>query len=149
MRLPSTLLVLVLLATGCGGAASQLVVATTIGGAGGRPMSCGGASRSPQRAFEFTAPGDGTYRFDSRTRDYDGVLAVFDANGRELGCNDDAGSTRRSRVEAFLVEGQTVHIVQGGYNGAAGSFHVQVTTGDDVAGELTIEEIGQGSYVVQ
>lgn len=149
MRFRNTLvLVLGILATGCGGAASQLVLATTLGGASGRPMSCGGAASSPQRAFEFTAPSDALYRFESRTRDYDGVLSVFDVSGRELGCNDDAGSARRSRVEAFLTAGQTVHIVQGGYHGAAGNFQVEVSTRDDVEGEMLIEEVGQGSYVV-
>ncbi|MDQ3032025.1 MAG: hypothetical protein M3Y87_06385 [Myxococcota bacterium] len=133
---------------GCGVLRSQRVVSSTHGMPAIRPISCGSAGQAPQRAFEFTAPGDGYYAFESRTRDYDGVLAIWDPNGQELGCNDDAGSTRRSRIDLLLVEGQTVEIIQGGYSGAAGTFELQVRTGDDVGGELRIEPLGQGSYVL-
>lgn len=133
---------------GCGVLRSQRVASSTHGMPPIRPVSCGSAGGAPQRGFEFTAPGDGIYAFESRTRDYDGVLSIWDPSGRELGCNDDAGSTRRSRIDLLLVEGQTVEIVQSGYSGAAGTFELQVSTGDDVAGELRIEPLGQGSYVL-
>jgi hypothetical protein len=134
---------------GCGVLRSPRVASTTRGGAIIRPVGCGAGRGAPQRGFEFTAPGDGFYVFESRTRDYDGVLSIWDPSGRELGCNDDTGSTRRSRIELLLVEGQTVEVIQSGYGGAAGTFDLQVSTGDAVEGELEIVPLGQGSYVVQ
>lgn len=136
------------LLAGCGVLRSPRVASTTLGGVAIRPVGCGSRS-APQRGFEFTAPGDGFYVFESRTRDFDGVLAIWDPAGRELGCNDDAGSTRRSRVELLLVEGQTVEVIQGSYGSGAGTFELQVSTGDEVGGELRLVPLGQGSYVVQ
>lgn len=99
----------------------------TTGSFSRRSISCGAASSSPQVEHAFVAPRGGTYTFDSTTSDYDGVIAVFDASGVELACNDDHGSTRASEVVVTLAEGQAVTVVQGGYAGGAGSFELWVT----------------------
>ncbi len=106
---------------------SSHVHGRTTGSFGRRPISCGAASGSPQDEHTFVAPRAATYTFESITSDYDGVLAIFDANGSELGCNDDHGSTRASEVVVTLTEGASVQVVQGGYAGAAGSYELWVT----------------------
>jgi hypothetical protein len=105
-------------------AESSHLSGTTWGGSPRRPITCGGAASSPQHAYTFVAPRSATYTFESRTSDYDGVLAVYDPNGIELGCNDDYESTRSSQVIVTLSEGQTVEVLQGGYSGASGHYEL-------------------------
>lgn len=106
---------------------------STVGGSSRRPITCGGASSSPQRRYTFVAPRSAVYVFDSRTSDYDGVLAVWDPSGNELACNDDHSDTRTSQVTVALTEGQAVEVIQGGYSGASGHFDLWVTGGAEIA----------------
>ena len=99
---------------------------STSGGGRAHAISCGAASQSPQRVYEFTAPRADVFVFDSTTSDYDGVLAIYDAHGSELGCNDDHGGTRASQVTLSLSEGDRVRVVQGGYSGRAGHYELWV-----------------------
>jgi hypothetical protein len=121
---------------------SQRVSGRTSGGFSRHAISCGAASGSPQNDHGFVAPAAGTYTFDSITSDYDGVIAVYDANGMELACNDDHGSTRASEVAVVLSAGQTVTVVQGGYAGGAGSYEMWVTgvAGSGATGSLTLAD---------
>lgn len=104
-----------------------LVSGQTGGGGTHRAISCGAASGSPQREHAFVAPTAGIYTFGSSTTDYDGVLAIYDSAGNELGCNDDYQGTRSSQVTVTLTEGQSVIAVQGGYAGGSGSYQLSVT----------------------
>lgn len=159
----AVMLGLALVLPGCGFLFTTLVSATrgppgplsgsthvsgrTFGASARHPISCGAASGSPQDDHTFVAPQGGTYTFDSATSDYDGVIAVYDANGNELACNDDHGSTRQSQVTVLLAEGQTVTVVQGGYAGGAGSYEMWVsspTAGSAPTGQLTL---GDGTVV--
>lgn len=121
---------------------STHVSGRTTGGSARRAISCGAASGSPQNEHAFVAPQAGTYTFDSSTSDYDGVIAVYDANGLELACNDDHGSTRQSEVVVTLAAGASVTIVQGGYAGGAGSYEMWVTgaVGSAPTGSLTLAD---------
>jgi hypothetical protein len=107
---------------------SQHVSGATSGGSARYPMSCGAASGSPQIAFHFVAPQGAAYTFDSTTSDYDGVIAVFDASGNQLACNDDHGTTRASEVIVTLAQGQDVTVVQGGYAGGSGHYDLWVSS---------------------
>lgn len=76
--------------------------------------------------YEFLAPRTDVFVFDSTTSDYDGVLAIYDTHGAELGCNDDYGGTRASQITLSLSEGDSVRVVQGGYSGRAGHYELWV-----------------------
>lgn len=121
---------------------SEHVSGRTSGGWSRRAISCGAAASSPQNEHAFVAPSAGSYTFDSTTSDYDGVIAVFDANGLELACNDDHGSTRQSEVVVPLAEGQAVTVVQGGYAGGSGSYQLWVTgaAGGGPTGQLVLAD---------
>lgn len=86
---------------------------------GGREMS-----------YEFTAPADGTYRFETTGSSYDTVLYVLDGSdcgGSILSCNDDANGSVQSQLELDLVAGQSVVVIVDGYGAAAtGNFQLTV-----------------------
>jgi hypothetical protein len=98
---------------------------TTAGSPDTVTLPCG-APRvgSSDVSYVFTPPEDGLYVFRTRT-DYDGTLAVYDG-GMPLGCNDDDGSTRASRVAVALAAGRTYQVVLDGYAGASGSYELTV-----------------------
>ncbi len=120
---------------------SSHVSGNTAGGRSRHAISCGAAAGSPQIDHVFVAPHSATFTFDSSTNNYDGVLAVYDANGNELGCNDDHGSTRQSEVVVSLGEGQSVLVVQGGYAGGSGGYEMWVSSmGGGATGSLTLAD---------
>lgn len=87
-----------------------------------------GASNSPERTFEFTAPETRMYELNTFGSLYDTVLAVRDAacEGAELACNDDAMSLQ-SQVFVELAAGQTVVVVVDGFGyGNAGPFMLTI-----------------------
>lgn len=85
--------------------------------------------------FEFTAPTDGVFAFDTIDSVVgDTVLYVYDAceGGTEVACNDDVDALeRRSRTTYAMTQGQTVAVVVDGW-----------TDADVGALTLTIREIG-------
>ncbi|MBC8072699.1 MAG: PPC domain-containing protein, partial [Deltaproteobacteria bacterium] len=83
---------------------------------------------APDYAFEWTAPADGSYEFDTIGSDYDTVLYLQDlaCGGEELVCNDDAFGVA-SIVNADLVEGQTIIIVVSGFSGNSGAFTLNIS----------------------
>ena len=85
------------------------------------------------RAYEFTAPVDGMYQFDTLgTTQADTVLALYDqCGGTEAACNDDAGvwpEDMNSVIVRNLVAGQTVVVVVDSYDGdiGTGSFTLNI-----------------------
>jgi hypothetical protein len=110
-------------------------------------LPCGAAQPgTPDATYTFTPSEDGQYVFRTQT-DYDGTLAVFE-NGTVLGCNDDDGSTRASRVGVALVAGRTYQVVVDGFNGGRGSFQLQVDHPiARPAGPITAGQTVQGSTV--
>lgn len=86
--------------------------------------SCGGLG-SPDYAFQWTAPADGAYRFDTEGSAFDTVVYLLDGcMGAELACNDDAGGPSAAAAVA-LSAGQSIIIVVDGA-GAAGGFQLLV-----------------------
>ncbi|MEX1364625.1 MAG: hypothetical protein AB1Z98_15975 [Nannocystaceae bacterium] len=68
----------------------------------------------PDRAYTFTAPAAGGYRFDTvgSAALADTVLAVLnDCGGPELSCNDDADVGLLSEIDIVMEAGETVTIV--------------------------------------
>lgn len=62
---------------------------------------------------------------------FDTVLAVWSGSCGALdplGCNDDAGFSLGSKVQAFVEEGQELFLAVGGFAGASGSFGLAVST---------------------
>ena len=131
--------------SGGGTLAGAHVSGATSGGMARRPISCGGAASSPQNVYTFVAPQTGTYTFESRTSDYDGVLAVYAASGSELACNDDYQDTRSSQVMVALSEGQAVEVIQGGYAGGSGHYELW---GVGAASDQSSIALGDGQGVV-
>lgn len=87
-----------------------------------------GASNGPDQAWRFVPPGTGAYTFHVDA-EYDSVLAVFDDDGGSLGCNDDFGSTRASRLVLELPDDRAVWIVVDGYQGASGRYTLRAERG--------------------
>ncbi|MCA9609907.1 MAG: hypothetical protein KC619_30130 [Myxococcales bacterium] len=90
-----------------------------------------GGGGSPEMAFRWTAPADGTYVFDTAGTPFDTVLflqASCDAAAMSLGCNDDRSDTDlRSAVMATLTSGQEVLVVVEGFDTtSAGTFVVNI-----------------------
>jgi hypothetical protein len=128
-------------------AVGATVQGTTAGAPDTVTLSCGAPRPgTPDVTYTFTPPEDGHYVFRTQT-DYDGVLEVFEGSS-SLGCNDDDGSTRASRVGAALVAGRTYSVVLDGYGGGSGSY--QLTVEHPIvrpAGPLPIGQTVSGSTV--
>ena len=102
------------------GAPPETVYATTTGQPDQFTPTCVKSFTSDQ-SFEFTAPADDTYTFDTFGSNYDTVLYVLDGcGGAELACNDDAGADVQSEVSVALIADQTVIIVVDGWAGSNG-----------------------------
>lgn len=114
--------------SGGGGAlrVGELARGNTAGGADQHTPACGSRPGSPDERWTFTAPASGQYTFHVDADDFDSVLALYDAQGRELACNDDFGNLRASRVEVPLSAGDTVVVVVDGFQGASGSYQLRV-----------------------
>ncbi|MEO0606066.1 MAG: hypothetical protein AAF211_31850, partial [Myxococcota bacterium] len=77
--------------------------------------------------WEFTAPEDGDYTFDTLGAFFDTVLYVLDdCGGTELACNDDTSGSG-SEVTVPLTAGQTVVVVVDGFAGSTGFGTLSVT----------------------
>lgn len=86
-----------------------------------------GASNSPDVAFQWIAPADGLYTFDTQGSAYDTVLAVRDGcSPADLACNDDSGGVQ-SMVQVQATAGQVLLVIVDGYGqGNAGPFVLNI-----------------------
>ncbi|WP_437736311.1 MXAN_6577-like cysteine-rich protein [Sorangium sp. So ce1335] len=99
---------------------------TTRGAEDSRLPSCSW-SGAPDQTFLFTAPGTGTYFFDTFESDYDTTLAALSADTcAELACNDDDTGIQ-SLITLDLNEGESILLVVSGASGAEGDFILRVT----------------------
>jgi hypothetical protein len=105
---------------------NRAVTNTTAGGTDQYTPTCGAAMGSPDDVWAFTAPSRGLYRIHADTQ-FDAVLAVYDANARQIDCNDDHQSTAQSRIEARLQPRNRYFVVVDGYSGASGTYTLRVT----------------------
>jgi hypothetical protein len=90
--------------------------------------SCGSGAFAPDVAFDWVAPGTGNFTFDTFGSAYDTVLHLRDGScdGPELACNDDWDGSLQSRVTVFLAGGASVGVIVDGFQGAAGSFLLNI-----------------------
>lgn len=92
--------------------------------------SCGDAG-APDVVYEFTAPADGVYLFQTAGSSFDTVLALVDTSdcSTELACNDDdlSRSDLSSLIAADLTAGQNVAVVIQGFQGASGPFELTIS----------------------
>ncbi len=97
-----------------GGAGDDIVPSCLIGNGDGAGEDVG---------YTWTAPADGTYRFDTLGSPLDTVIVILDtcdSGGTELACNDDvSGDVFQSVVTLPMTAGQTVAVVVDGWNAAA------------------------------
>ncbi|WP_437512576.1 MXAN_6577-like cysteine-rich protein [Sorangium sp. So ce1099] len=104
----------------------QRVTGTTSGAASTRALSCSG-SDAPDQTFLFTAPGAGTYIFDTFETPFDTVLGALSADTcAELACSDDAEGIQ-SQIFVDLAEGERILVVVSGASGAEGDFTLRLT----------------------
>ena len=93
--------------------------------------TCGGGG-APDYTFEFTAPADGDYIFDTFQSTFDTVLYVLDGMcaGEELTCDDDGlTGTNQSLASVSLTEGQTVTVVVDAFGLSGGNITLTVREG--------------------
>jgi hypothetical protein len=106
---------------------------STIGAGDDWQPSCAtGSAGAEDVAFEFQAPIDGIYTFDTFGSAYDTSISLWDIDDcvTELACNDDAGTGRQSEITWVALAGETVVVVVDGFNGAAGDYVFNVSHAD-------------------
>ena len=86
---------------------------------------CGAPDGGGDRGYALRVPEDGTYRIEVQAR-FDSVVALFDADGRPIACNDDSGRTTHSMLEHALEAGRAYVVVVDGFRGATGDFELRV-----------------------
>ena len=97
---------------------------STVGVSDINQPSCTNTS-GPDTTFEFTAPVDGAYTFDTMGSGFNTVLTLLDScGGTELDC--DIGGALPSQITRFMVSGETVIVVVDGFNGAAGQVTLNI-----------------------
>ena len=72
---------------------------------------------------------DGNYTFDTFGSDYDTAIAVTQPDcsiGQEFACNDQAAGGDQSSTVVSVLEGDVVHVVIDGYNGATGNYQLNI-----------------------
>jgi len=90
----------------------QTVNGSTSNAPDGLSPSCGFSSSDV--AYSFTAPADGSYRFDTMGSSYNTALALLDPSCGEIDCNDDHGASYESRLSLDMTAGQMVYVVVDG-----------------------------------
>jgi hypothetical protein len=86
---------------------------------------------NPGVSFQWTAPSDGTFVFDTCGSRYDTTLGIrgSDCEGDTLECNDDWYGLK-SRVQVNADEGDTFVVVVSGFSGDVGAYTLSIGQGD-------------------
>lgn len=94
---------------------AAVAMGTTLGAGDDFTPSCSGPGNDEDVQFQWTAPADGAFTFDTVGSDFDTVLMVLvDCGGSELNCNDDT-MMLLSEVTVDLLAGQSVLVVIDGW----------------------------------
>lgn len=105
-------------------------------------FSCG--SGGSDLWYSFTAAYTVPHRFKTCGSAFDTVIEVYDAcGGTSLGCNDDSCGLQ-SGITVSLTASSTYYVRVGGFNGASGTFNLDVVLGLDT-GSITNLGLGCGS----
>ncbi|MEM7157223.1 MAG: hypothetical protein AAF799_30500 [Myxococcota bacterium] len=116
---------------------------TTVGAGDDSMASCAIKGGNDEDViFEWTAPDDGTYSFDTFGSSIDTILTLHEiCDGPELDCNDDAPEGGiQSYLEREMLMGETVYIIVDGWN-EAGDFLLNI---DVIGGGATSTSTGGG-----
>ncbi len=97
--------------------------------------SCGRSSSTRDVWYKYTAPASGTLSLNTCGSAYDTVLSIHSGcpgtTSNQLNCNDDCGGSPCGGVSSCLsrsvTAGVTYYIRVSGYNGASGSFTLNVS----------------------
>jgi len=83
---------------------------------------------SHQIAYAWTAPATGRYVFDTNSSPlYDTTLQLLDGCGDvEVACDDDSGSGYSARISRYILEGEELLIVVGGYDSTSGNVALSI-----------------------
>jgi hypothetical protein len=112
-----------------GSTVPQSVNGNNAGGGNDVTPTCG-ADGGEDKVYQFTAPADGWYAFDTFGSTFDTTLsALTECGGTQLACNDDAGGTVQSTISLALEAGQTILLVVDSYSGDVGAFTLNITEG--------------------
>lgn len=77
--------------------------------------------------YTFTAPVSRNIQIDLVSTDFDPVVTLMDANGMQLGRDDDGGGSFNSRLVMPVVQGRSYRIVAGTYGaGRSGAYRLAV-----------------------
>lgn len=113
--------------------------------------ACGQTGSAPDVWYRFTADENVILRVNTCVSNYDTVLSLHTGcpgtAANMLDCNDDACALS-SRVSASLAANQTVWIRVSGWNGASGSYMLNVSTQPPIGGDAceSAQVIGNGSF---
>ena len=77
-------------------------------------------------SFDFTAPEEGWYSFESSGEDIDTIGRVLDEEGNE-NFNDDGGEGNHFLINFYAEQGSSYELQAATYDGVAGSFDVSLT----------------------
>lgn len=99
----------------------------TTRGADQHQPECGSRPGTRDETWLFTPPITGAYMIHVDA-EFDSVLAIYERGAPQpLHCNDDFGSTRRSRLTTRLEAGREYEVVVDGYGTYEGAYMVTVT----------------------
>ncbi|MEM9188984.1 MAG: hypothetical protein AAGF12_07395 [Myxococcota bacterium] len=96
---------------------------TTANASDHRTPSCGSAAGSNDHVWQFVPETAGAYRFRVSAQ-YDSVVALFDAAGNELDCNDDQQQVSESEIVVRLEAGESYSVIVDGYQDANGAYRL-------------------------
>ncbi|MDQ3031798.1 MAG: hypothetical protein M3Y87_05225, partial [Myxococcota bacterium] len=99
---------------------------TTVGRAASYTGTCGSTSTSADVVYSITARTTGTITVTTCGSSFDTVLYHSTACGGAIGCNDDSCSLGSS-ISIAATAGTTYYVVIDGYNGASGTYTLNVT----------------------
>lgn len=91
-----------------------------------RTPVAGSVGRDQAAAYDFTGEGREVVVTVQGLDGFDPVVRVLDADGLELGRNDDSGGTRDSRLPVLVPGAATVTVEVTGFNGQPGAYRVLV-----------------------
>ena len=119
------------------GALPQVIANSTAAGIDKLHGSCGSGldDESPDYAYSFTAPADGSYAFDTNGSLFDTRLYVLDGaacNGNEIACSDNYQFNWFSALSVQMTQNETVTVVVDGNFEQEGNFTLNVQALDGV-----------------
>jgi len=91
--------------------------------------SCTTNESAGEVCFTWTAPADGVFVMDTEgsTGTNDTILAVLDAGGAEVACDDDGGTGWLSALQLTAVNGTVYTIIVDTWSNAVGAFNLNIS----------------------